>query len=359
MAEEVQEKKTTALEALIIFVFAFMIFATLLARFSGFLGQYGISPGKAFAPGLTVMALHDLSVVDDAGNAVGGVLKGALGVVLDGPKTFGSARKWLVDFGNGVKGWVDENDLSLTPDAIKLGSRVRSTIATNVYETPNGSILGTHSAGDTGVVTQGPISIDGVDWWYVDYDTDPDGWVTADSIVPESKQSRLDLIASKGSPFFSGFVAKLSTILLFASFIGIFVIIYSLVRIRELEHLEHEAYADLEHQHIEDHRSNDRFDTIQSLVATQNPSDWRQAIIEADIMLDELLTQFGYFGASVGDKLKQVRTGDLMSVQDAWDAHKVRNDIAHRGSDFILTKREAENTIGRYRRVFEELGLFS
>ncbi len=358
MADEVPEKKTTALEALIIFVVAFMILGGILARFSGFLGQYGISPGKALTAGNTVMALRDLDVSDSAGTIIGTQLKGTMGVILDGPKTFGDTRKWLVDWVDGADGWVDENDISLTSDSIRVGSRVRSVTPTNVYEAPEGAMIGSHSAGDTGVVTQGPISLHGVDWWYVDYDTDPDGWVTADTIVPDTNESRLDRIVGKGDSLFSRIIARIAAILLFISFIGIFISIYTTIRIRELSHIEEEEYELSAEEHAEN-RSNDRFDAIQKLVASENPNDWRHAIIEADIILDQLLSNVGYFGASVGDKLKQIRTGDLNSVQAAWDAHRVRNDIAHRGSDFILTKREAERTIALYQRVFEELGFFS
>ena len=43
-----------------------------------------------------------------------------------------------------------------------------------------------------------------------------------------------------------------------------------------------------------------------------------------------------------------------VTLEDAWNAHKVRNAIAHQGSDFVLTKRVADATITQYRHVFEE-----
>jgi len=90
---------------------------------------------------------------------------------------------------------------------------------------------------------------------------------------------------------------------------------------------------------------------------SENPNDWKLAIIEADIILDDALKQKGYPGNSLGERLKNVSPQQLNSLQDAWEAHKVRNRIAHDGSDFILTKRIAEETIGRYRRVLSELGV--
>jgi len=41
-------------------------------------------------------------------------------------------------------------------------------------------------------------------------------------------------------------------------------------------------------------------------------------------------------------------------LEDAWDAHKVRNRIAHEGSDFLLTEHLARKTIGQFKNVFTE-----
>lgn len=87
---------------------------------------------------------------------------------------------------------------------------------------------------------------------------------------------------------------------------------------------------------------------------SDNPSDWKLAIIEADIMLDEMLTALGYKGDSIGDKLKQVERSDFTSVEKAWEAHKIRNQIAHQGADFTMTKPEAVRVIELYKDVFEE-----
>ncbi len=97
-----------------------------------------------------------------------------------------------------------------------------------------------------------------------------------------------------------------------------------------------------------------RWESVKKHAESNIPSDWRQAIIEADIILDDLLSKMGYRGDSVGEKLKRVAKGDFKSLDDAWEAHKVRNQIAHEGSDFALNEHDARETIGRYRRVFEE-----
>lgn len=101
-------------------------------------------------------------------------------------------------------------------------------------------------------------------------------------------------------------------------------------------------------------KGNEKWTRILEHLNSQNPSDWRLAIIEADIMLDELLRIQGYHGDSVGDKLKAVEPGDMRSLDAAWEAHKVRNRIAHSGADFELNEREAKRVIALFESVFKE-----
>ncbi len=89
-------------------------------------------------------------------------------------------------------------------------------------------------------------------------------------------------------------------------------------------------------------------------INSPNPADWKLAILEADIILDQMLDKMGYHGATMGDKLKSIEPSDFTSLQEAWEAHKVRNAIAHEGSDYVVTKPEAERVIRLFKKVFEE-----
>jgi hypothetical protein len=136
--------------------------------------------------------------------------------------------------------------------------------------------------------------------------------------------------------------------------------IYAQIRLGELSGQEQEALRAAEKAWAAQHESPDtknaRFDAIQLKIADHNPESWRIAIIEADIMLDETLTNAGYVGQSIGDKLKSANPASFTTLQDAWEAHKVRNEIAHVGSDFVLTQRSAQDTLMRFERVFREFG---
>lgn len=97
-----------------------------------------------------------------------------------------------------------------------------------------------------------------------------------------------------------------------------------------------------------------RWARIVEQVHSDNPNDWRLAILEADIMLDELLEVQGYHGDTMGDKMKQVERSDFNTIELAWDAHKVRNKIAHEGSAHDLNEREVRRVMGLYEQVFRE-----
>jgi len=108
------------------------------------------------------------------------------------------------------------------------------------------------------------------------------------------------------------------------------------------------------------YRNQDRpscLDDVMTHIASDNPNDWKLAIIEADIVLDKALIKMGCVGDSLGARLRQLTPTQLGSINDAWEAHRVRNKIAHEGTDFVLTKRLAEDTVKQYRRVLQELGV--
>ena len=138
---------------------------------------------------------------------------------------------------------------------------------------------------------------------------------------------------------------------------AIFLLVHSTIRLyktQEEDAKNYETFGDA--HHAEEVRDHSRWAHVMNLIESGQESDWRQAIIEADIMLDDLLAQLGYQGASVGEKLKAVDPSHFHTLQDAWDAHKVRNDIAHQGSQYPLSGQMAYRTIAHYENVMREHG---
>lgn len=142
------------------------------------------------------------------------------------------------------------------------------------------------------------------------------------------------------------------------SIILLTIYVYASIRYKELGDIFDEMISKSEAAYQRAHggvSANARWQELQGHIDSENPNDWKLAIIEADIMLDDALKRLGYAGVSLGERLRGMSPANLQTLDDAWQAHKVRNDIAHAGADFILTHRMARDTIGRYQRVFEEL----
>jgi len=95
-----------------------------------------------------------------------------------------------------------------------------------------------------------------------------------------------------------------------------------------------------------------RWERILKLVSSNNSSDWKVAIIEADAILEEMIRTMGYSGDSLGEKLKSIEKSDFTTLDDAWEAHKFRNRIAHSGEK--ITQRETKRIITLYEKVFRE-----
>ena len=142
----------------------------------------------------------------------------------------------------------------------------------------------------------------------------------------------------------------------------VLVVLIVYVRIR-LEQVEHHGFAELAErefalrEHHVESTKNPTWEIISSLASSPNESDWRRAILEADIMLANLLTERGYAGDTLGEQLKGANPLQFTTLDLAWEAHRMRNAIAHLGDAFPINEHDVRATIDQYRRVFEEFGI--
>ncbi|HUC87173.1 MAG TPA: hypothetical protein VMR75_02510 [Candidatus Saccharimonadales bacterium] len=83
-------------------------------------------------------------------------------------------------------------------------------------------------------------------------------------------------------------------------------------------------------------------------------SSLRDAVSEADKLLDYALRQSGVGGETMGERLKN--SGRRFSDLDAiWRAHKVRNALAHE-ADFDLVPSQAREAVQDFERGLHDLG---
>lgn len=135
-------------------------------------------------------------------------------------------------------------------------------------------------------------------------------------------------------------------------------IVYCYLRYTKIEH-------DIEHAHGHSHglnftlaeeekKVNGRWTKIVEHLNSDNESDWRLAILEADLILEEMLEKMGYVGDSVGDRLRGVERSDFHTLDSAWEGHRIRNMVVHEGINFQINNREARRAVHLYEQVFKE-----
>lgn len=135
-------------------------------------------------------------------------------------------------------------------------------------------------------------------------------------------------------------------------------LIYILWKIDELRswekvYWETPVLDEPEHEDLNPNRI--KWEQIILKVQSVNQADWKMAVIEADTMLDEAIEMNFPNGENLGERLKNITRADLKSLDDAWEAHKLRNTIAHEAG-YELTQHEARQALNRFRVVFDELG---
>ncbi|MEK7659096.1 MAG: hypothetical protein AAB338_00345 [Patescibacteria group bacterium] len=99
---------------------------------------------------------------------------------------------------------------------------------------------------------------------------------------------------------------------------------------------------------------NQNWQDVLNHLNSANESEWKLAIIEADKLIDDLLIQKGYQGESLAERLSMIDKKSMKSFELLWEAHKIRNRIAHK-LDFKINRNEALKVISYYGEALKDL----
>lgn len=133
------------------------------------------------------------------------------------------------------------------------------------------------------------------------------------------------------------------------------VIIYCAVRMFQIRQGERRKFAAMQ-QTVTAHdvpKSLLRWEHIKEEASSESEKSWRLAILEADIMLNELLDSLGYKGETMADKMRSADKAEFRTLDLAWEAHRYRNRIAHEAG-IILNARDVRRVINDYEKIFRE-----
>ncbi len=83
-------------------------------------------------------------------------------------------------------------------------------------------------------------------------------------------------------------------------------------------------------------------------------SSYHLSILNADKLLDKALTERGFGGKTMGERMKNA--SKIFSDQNGvWSAHKLRNQIAHE-SDVYVTYDQARSALANFRKALKDVG---
>jgi len=88
--------------------------------------------------------------------------------------------------------------------------------------------------------------------------------------------------------------------------------------------------------------------------ASHDENERKFAVIAADSLIERILGLSGYAGENLGERLKKIEPSDLDSLNDLWEAHKIRNRIAHE-ADYKLSSEDSSRALSGFENALKEL----
>jgi hypothetical protein len=103
-------------------------------------------------------------------------------------------------------------------------------------------------------------------------------------------------------------------------------------------------------------RMKKKWGKIKARLESENVSQYKVAIIEADGIIEDVIAKIGYAGKNMTERLDLINPGQLENLEEIRRAHQVRNRIIHE-ADFPVDKKMAEEIIGTYEKLLKHLEL--
>ena len=93
---------------------------------------------------------------------------------------------------------------------------------------------------------------------------------------------------------------------------------------------------------------------LKERLSTASDNDAALIVIDADALADKALKIFGARGETMGERIKFISGPDFKNTDNLWDAHKMRNQVAH-GDNKGVVYSDALYAINKFEKALEEL----
>jgi hypothetical protein len=95
---------------------------------------------------------------------------------------------------------------------------------------------------------------------------------------------------------------------------------------------------------------------IKEKLKSENESEYKVAVIEADNLIDDLLKKLGYKGENLSERLDNIYPGQVEHIEEIRRAHETRNRIIHE-ENFQISQKEAKETLDLYEKFLDFFGV--
>lgn len=99
-----------------------------------------------------------------------------------------------------------------------------------------------------------------------------------------------------------------------------------------------------------------QWEKIVAKAEVASPSVLSMTIIEADSFVDDALKRMGLKGEHMADRIEQLASEDIRTLDRLWEAHRIRNDIVHTPG-FSLSAETARRVLKNYEEFLREVGV--
>lgn len=137
--------------------------------------------------------------------------------------------------------------------------------------------------------------------------------------------------------------------------VGVGGVIYLLIKLFEMKTRKKVYFSDFFESTETALARKETWDGIKRRLESGTDDDWEMAVVEADTLVDGIMTRIGYRGLTLGDKIKSIDEKNFANLKVLWEAHVARKLINEGGPDYKITKDEAKEALDKFEKALKEL----
>ena len=137
--------------------------------------------------------------------------------------------------------------------------------------------------------------------------------------------------------------------------VGVGGVVYLLIKLFEMKTRKRVYFSDFFEETETAAARKDTWGGIKRRLDSGTDDDWELAVIEADTLVDGIMTRIGYRGVTLGDKIKSIDEKNFVNLKVLWEAHVARKLVDEGGPDYKITKDEAKDALDKFEKALKEL----